>query len=120
MPYLVWAGPGSSGGPVGSPLVTVALEATADGTATSKKVLIGGTAAARLTLEYLPDEGASSASVKVTIVSDGGTTLTWEETAITQGYHVKSDFPVVAPGTKVTLEVVQGNARLRWCETICC
>ncbi len=119
MPYPVLPGSGYPGGAASSP-VTVALEASVDSTATSQKVLIGGTTAVCLTLEYLPDEAATAASVKVTIVSEGSTTSTWEESTIAPGYHVKSDFPAVAPGTKVTLEIIQASARLRWCETLCC
>lgn len=106
-------GPASTG-------TVVALEAVADSTTTTKKVFIGGTTPVRLTLEYLSDDGATAPSVAVTIVEAGTSTTTWKETAITPGYHVKSEWVSVAPGSLVTLEVAETSARLRWCETVCC
>ena len=112
--------PGCSGWAGGSPALVVALEASADSAASSKKVFIGGTTAVRLTLEYMPDDGATAPSVTVTVVSDGSSTSTWGESSIAPGYHVKSGFILVEPGSKVTLEVAEASARLRWCETVYC
>lgn len=100
---------------------TLALpqEVSVDSVTNMKDVMIGGTTHASLTLEYVPDAGATSPSVKVT-VAIGGSTSTWQETSMTDGYHVKSKLLSVEPGSKVTLEVTEAMARLRWCETICC
>ena len=110
---------GFHGGPESAGIVVV-LEAVADSTTTTKKVFIGGTIPVRLTLEYLPDDGATAPSVSVTVVEGGSATSTWKETAITPGYHVKAEWVSVAPGSLVTLEVADAGARLRWCETVCC
>lgn len=110
---------GGHGGTASAGLL-VALEAVADSTATTKKVFIGGTTPVRLTLEYLPDEGATAPSVGLTVAEGGSSTSTWKETAITPGYHVKSEWVSVAPGSLVTLEVAETSARLRWCESVCC
>ena len=48
--------------------------------------------AGHLSLEYVVDDGASSPSIKVTTVARRRSTSTWEETAPTAGYQVKSDF----------------------------
>jgi hypothetical protein len=93
-------------------------EAVVDTTTPSKTVVIGGTTPVRLSLEYLPDDGATSASVKVTSTVDG-TATTWQETPIAAGYHVKTDFAPLLPGSKVTIDVAQAMARVRWCETVC-
>ncbi|HQR14237.1 MAG TPA: hypothetical protein PKW52_10640 [Nitrospira sp.] len=100
--------------------IVVVLEAVADSTTTTKKVFIGGTSPVRLTLEYVPDDGATAPSVALTVVEGGSSTSTWKETTITPGYHVKSEWVSVAPGSLVTLEVAEASARLRWCETVCC
>jgi hypothetical protein len=94
-------------------------EVSVDSAAGIKEVLIGGTTNAFLTLEYAPDAGATSPLVKVTVDLDGSTS-TWQETSMTDGYHVKSHLLSIEPGAKVTLEVTEAMARLRWCETVCC
>lgn len=120
MPYSVMPLPGHSAWLMGNQSVAVPVEASADSTASNKKVFIGGTTAVRLTLEYMPDDGATAPSVTITVASDSSATSTWSETAITPGYHVKSDVMLLEPGSKVTLEVAEASARLRWCETVCC
>ncbi|MEO8325922.1 MAG: hypothetical protein ABI618_08740 [Nitrospirota bacterium] len=94
-------------------------EVSVDSATSMKEVLIGGTTNASLTLEYAPDAGATSPLVKVTVEIDGSTS-TWQETSMTDGYHVKSQLLSMEPGAKVTLEVTEAMARLRWCEIICC
>lgn len=94
-------------------------EVSVDSATGLKEVLIGGTTNASLTLEYSPDAGATSPLVKVTVDLDGSTS-TWQETSMTDGYHVKSHLLSIEPGAKVTLEVTEAMARLRWCETVCC
>jgi hypothetical protein len=120
MPYYVMPMPGVPGWPAGSSSMVVALEASVDSAAGSKSALVGGNNSAHLTLEYVPDDGATSPSVIVTVTSGGSATSTWQETAIGPGYHVKSDFATLPPGSKVTIEVKEASARLRWCETVCC
>ena len=88
-----------------SPMV-LPQEVSVDSTANVKNVVIGGNAPTSLTLEYTPDAGASTPMIKVTIEHDASTS-TWQETASTDGYHVKSQFLSVEPGNKVTLEVTE-------------
>jgi hypothetical protein len=90
-----------------------------DGASSPKEVLVGGLRDARLTLEYMPVSGATTAAVKVTISGPGGTS-TWEETPVSEGFHVKRDLTTVAPGSSVSVEVTEVIARLRWCEVISC
>ncbi|MEK6589203.1 MAG: hypothetical protein AABZ11_00845 [Nitrospinota bacterium] len=85
-----------------------------------KEAFIGGNEDVNLTLEYMSDGGTpASRSVKLTITGTGGTTV-WEETNITDGYHVKNDFASIPPGSMVKIEVKNCKARLRWCESVCC
>ena len=99
--------------------MTLPQEVSVDNATSMKEALIGGTTNASLTLEFATDAGATSPSVKVT-VEIGTSSSTWQETSMTDGYHVKSQLLSVEPGAKVTLEVTEAIARLRWCETICC
>ncbi len=97
----------------------VAQELSVDTSNSPKEALIGGLCNSCLTLEYMPTEGATSPAIKITFTGPDGTS-TWEESSIPAGFHVKSDFSTVSPGTKVKIEVTDVIARLRWCETICC
>ncbi|MGE3152113.1 MAG: hypothetical protein AB7G48_10955 [Nitrospiraceae bacterium] len=97
----------------------VPQEVVVDNTVTTKEALIGGYGSVHLTLEYLPKEGATSASIQVSVTL-AGNTVTWQETPIAGGYHVKTDFSAAAPGSKVTVEATDVMARLRWCERVCC
>ena len=94
-------------------------EITVDPSSTPAEETIGGSAAVRLTLEYMPEDGATTPSIRFTMVG-AGVTSTWAENPVPSGYHVKSDFPAVSPGAKVTVEVAEAIARLRWCEVINC
>ena len=94
-------------------------EALVDASSSPKELFVGGTCDAKLTLEYMPATGATAPSVRVTIAGSDGTS-TWEETAIPDEYNVKNDFSTVAPGAKITLEVTEAIARLRWCEVVEC
>jgi hypothetical protein len=81
--------------------------------------LVGGMSDARLTLEYLPDAGSTTASVTLTIAGPEGTdTVTLD--SIPAGYHVKDDLVAVTPGSTLTLKVAGCIARVRWCEEIAC
>jgi hypothetical protein len=82
-------------------------------------VLIGGSSEVKLTLEYLPDAGKTTAAVTLAMTSDEGTD-TVELKDIPAGYHVKDNFAAVNPGSTITLKVVDCTARLRWCEVIAC
>lgn len=99
--------------------VLLPQEVTVDASKSPKSTFIGGGCGVKLTLEYMPEEGAASPAVKVDI-TEAGTTTSWAEPAIPDGYNVKSDFPKVAPGGKVTIEVTEAIARLRWCEVLEC
>jgi hypothetical protein len=100
--------------------MSVPHELDVDVTSPAQEALVGGRCDAHLTLEYLVEAGAAAtAQVTVTVTSDG-TTSTWTDTGISEGYHVKDAFLTVKPGSKVKVEVADAIARLRWCETICC
>ena len=87
-----------------------------DPASSPKTIIIGGASPSSLTLEYMPVDGAVAPSVKVTV--DGpGLTATLEDAAVTAGYHIKSKFQTVDPGTKVTIVAAECIARLRWCES---
>ncbi len=92
-------------------------EISADPTAADKSVMIGGVAPARVTLEYMPVDGATSPSVSVVLTSPDGTATTINESSIPAGYHVKDDLMPVTPGTMLHLKVNECLARLRWLET---
>jgi hypothetical protein len=86
---------------------------------TSSERFVGGLADVKLTLEYMAVSGAAAPTVKVTIV-DAGSSTAWEDAAVAEGFHVKNDFSTLAPGARLTLEVTETVARLRWCEVVEC
>lgn len=86
---------------------------TVDPVTPTKSILIGGERPAHLALEYVGI--AASPVVKVTITGPGGTT-NWDDSSFASGYHLKTDFAAVAPGTVVTITVQNAIARLRWRE----
>jgi hypothetical protein len=88
-----------------------------DDTSSPKEVFVGGIYDTHFTLEYMPVTGATNPVIKLTITDDGNTS-TWDDTSITDEYHVKSDFPKVSPGAKATLETTETLARLRWFEVV--
>ncbi|GAB4379498.1 MAG: hypothetical protein Kow0042_28960 [Calditrichia bacterium] len=96
--------------------VVLPRELFVDSTSSPGEVLIGGVRDVQVGLEYMPEDGATSPSVKLTFTAPDGTSSVWEETSISPGYHVKRDFSKVAPGSKIKLEVNEAVARLRWCE----
>ena len=102
-----------------APATVVPFELSVRGQAASPETLVGGVSAVHPTLEYVVEEDAAAPEVTVTITANG-TTITWSESAIAEGYHVKNDLPAVAPGSIVQLETVDATARLRWCERLCC
>ena len=98
---------------------TMVREIEVDAETPSRQALVGGRSEARLTLEYLVEEGAEAPSVSVTVAGPGQT-LTWTATDTAAGYHVYDQFGAVKPGSRVTLEASGALARLRWCEAVCC
>lgn len=68
-------------------------------------------------LEYSPDTGATSPSVKVTITDSTGD-VTFNITTVPAGYHVKCDFASTAPGATVKLDVTACSVHLRWFELV--
>lgn len=93
-------------------------ELTAD-PAASGDAMLGGFTTAHLTLETYVEAGAAAPEVKVTVVKDGTSTTT-TSSGLPEGYQMDEDFLTLDPGAKITLEVVDAVARLRWCETVCC
>ena len=104
---------------VEAPMV-VPFELAATAATSPQEAFVGGDGMVRLTLEYLVEAGAAAPQVTVTMNGPDGTTTTWDESAIPEGYHVKHDLPPVQPGALIHLEVVDAIARLRWCERLCC
>lgn len=104
---------------VPGPVMLVPQDEMVDAASSPKELFVGGLREARLTLEYMPVTGATSAAVKITITGADGTS-TWEETPVAEGFHVKRDFSTVATGSTITVEVTEVIARLRWCEVISC
>jgi hypothetical protein len=102
-----------------APSTIVPFELSVTAEASPQEALVGGICTARPTLEYLVAEDAAAPEVTVTITFEG-TTTTWSESAIAEGYHVKDDFAGIEPGAVVRLEAVDATARLRWCERLCC
>jgi len=102
------------------PMMILPQEVWVDASSPTKEAFIGGSTDVKLTLEYMPATGASSPSVTITITAPDGSTSTWQEDPIPAGYHVKSDFSTVAPGSKIELQVAEAMARLRWCEVVSC
>ena len=95
----------------------VPQELAVDPTTTTKELVVGGASDVHLILEYLRVEGAPAP--KVTLASAGPSgTSSFEDAAITAGFHVKDDFAATPPGTKLKLTVTDGFARLRWCERV--
>ncbi len=100
--------------------VTVPRDLAADATNTTVTGLVGGSQQVSLSLEYLVDSGASSPSVKVSLVAPDGTSSDWSDSAPAAGYHVQEALLSAKAGTKLTLTVNNVTARLRWCERVCC
>ncbi len=92
-------------------------ELTADPAAPGETI-VGGFSGVRLTLETYVEAGAAAPEVKVTVVKDGTSTTTTSG-GLPEGYQMDEEFLALDPGAKVTLEVVDAIARLRWCETVC-
>ncbi len=95
----------------------VQQEISADPASAEKAVMIGGVSQVRVTLEYMPVEGAAAPSVKVVLTDPDGTATTIDETSVSTGYHVKADMTPLVPGTMVKLTIQECMARLRWLET---
>jgi hypothetical protein len=102
------------------PAMILPQEAWVDASSPVKEVFIGGSSDVSLSLEYMPASGAASPRVTTTITAPDGSTSTWQEDPIPAGYHVKSDFSPVAPGSRIELQVTDAMARLRWCEFVSC
>jgi hypothetical protein len=93
------------------------MEIAADTASPSKQALVGGEENVHLLLEYSPDTGATSPSVKVTITDSTGD-VTFNITTVPAGYNVKRDFASAAPGATVKLDVSACSAHLRWFELV--
>ncbi len=92
-------------------------ELEANPAAPSAEIIAGGTADVHISLEYMRGDGAETPAVKL-VVSSAGSSFTWEDTAVADGYHVKSDFSKVSPGSKIVISVQNAIARARWFETL--
>jgi hypothetical protein len=85
----------------------------------SKQTFVGGLDVANLTLEWIKDPSAASASVTITVSSkDGDATQTLSTTS--EGYQIKDWVMSVKPGCQVKVAATDCGARIRWCETLSC
>ena len=116
-PYPGWYAPWFFAGPEPERSTRVPMEIAADTANPSKQALVGGEEKACLLLEYSPDTGAASPSVKVTITDSTGD-VTVNITTVPAGYHVKRDFAFAAPGATVKLDVSACSAHVRWFELV--
>lgn len=99
------------------PAYQLPQEMVADSATASAQVMVGGTSEVAPTLEYMPDDGATSPSVTLSITDEDGT-VTVEESSIPAGYHVKKVLSPVVPGAIMKLEVTECLARVRWLEQV--
>jgi hypothetical protein len=99
------------------PQLLIPFIETVDPAIPKKEVIIGQPTQMPPSLEYMSVEGAVGPTISLKIVSTDGTT-SWEENPVAPGYHMKSDFPVVQPRSKIIIEVKEVVARLRWWETL--
>ena len=116
-PYPGWYAPWFFAGPEPERSTEVPMEIAADTANPSKQALVGGERKVHLQLEYSPDTGATSPSVKVTITDSTGDAA-FNITSVPAGYNVKRDFACAAPGATVKLDVSACSAHLRWFETV--
>jgi hypothetical protein len=91
------------------------VEIAADAATTKREAVVGGDRDVHLNLEYTPT--GTGPSVKVSLANADSTSEV-NITAIADGYHFKGDFISASPGAKITLDVVNCTARLRWFETL--
>jgi hypothetical protein len=82
-----------------------------------KEIIIGNPKQVPPILEYMSVEGAAAPVISLKIIGAGGT-YSWTENPVTSGYHIKSDIPVVQPGSKIIIEIKEVVARIRWEELI--
>ena len=101
------------------PLTSMKLpqELLADSTTPSNKIFVGGAQDVSLSLEYL--KTGASPTIKV-VITENGSSSTWDITTIPDEYQIKENFSTVSPGAQLALQVTDCTARLRWCEVICC
>jgi hypothetical protein len=90
------------------------LGLAADTATPSRTASIGGAEEVRLSLEY--NASAAGAEVKVTIENADGSVVLWDLTGFPAGSYSKKHFTTAAPGSKLTLEVKDCAARLKWSE----
>lgn len=96
---------------------SIPVEMAADTAAPKREAVAGGARKVRLTLEYTGTGVSPAPSIKISLSEPSGTSE-WNITSIPEGYQVKEDFTSAAPGAKITLEVVNCTARLRWFEEL--
>jgi len=97
------------------PLVVLPKEIQADPTTTSADAIIGGSVKVQAYVEYISAGGEGTPEVKVT-TTVLGVVSTWDDSAITDGYHVKSDLALLPPGSKLHIEATNTVLRVRWIE----
>jgi hypothetical protein len=99
------------------PQLMVPFIETIDPAVPKKEIIIGQPTHTTPSLEYMSVEGAAAPTISLKIIGTGGTT-SWEENPVTPGYHIKSDFSALQPGSKIIIEVKEVVARLRWWEAL--
>ena len=106
--------------PIEKPKFKIPFIESIDPLIPTKEFIVGGLDPSHLTLEYMKAEGAVAPVIKIAILGPGGTTVTWNDPAVADGYHLKTDFAPLQAGSKIIVSVTEVVARLRWCETFHC
>jgi hypothetical protein len=101
--------------PPPTPLVVLPKELQADPTTATADALIGGSIKVQAYVEYISAGGSGTPDVKVT-TTVLGVASTWEDSAISEGYHVKCDLALLPPGSKLHIEATNAVLRVRWVE----
>jgi hypothetical protein len=103
--------------PMGRHHDTMSFLETVDPGTSPREIIVGGSSPTPVTLEYMPTDGATTPTITLKTTGSGAT-ITWADNAVTAGYHLLKDVCTVQPGTKITIEVKEVVARIRWRETI--
>jgi hypothetical protein len=90
------------------------------------KAIIGGGCCVQLSVEYMPvepvlavDSTSDPCRVTVEVLDSEGCMLVWRKVFM-EGYHVKESIITTYPGARLTVNVNNAIARVRWCEIFSC
>jgi hypothetical protein len=99
----------------------VTAQITKERSAGSGTAFIGGGCCVTLAVEYAPSVATTAIGVAVIVKDSEGTSLTWERTEpVGTSYRVHECIITTKPGATLTVDVLNGTARVRWCEVFSC